>query len=67
MSAEWNLYFYEKGSFLAMQPKEKDAETFGAASEEGTPIKYTVREYTEFSKDVAKTIQDVEDLLMAFS
>ena len=66
MSAEWNPYFYEKESFSAVQPKEKDMEKVGAASEEGTPIKSTVGKDTEISKDYAKTIQDEKDVLMEF-
>ena len=35
MSAEWDLYSYEKEWFSAVQPKEKDLEKFEAASKEG--------------------------------
>ena len=42
MSADWDPYYYEKDSNSAMQPKEMDVENIGAASEEGTFIKFTV-------------------------
>ena len=48
----------------AVQPKEKDMEKVGAASNNGTSIKSAVGKETEISKDVAKTIQDEKDDLM---
>ena len=47
-----------------MQPKAKDVEKVGAASEEGKPIESIVEKVTEISKDDAKTIQDEKDVLM---
>ena len=56
MSAEWDPYFYEKESISDVQPKEKDVEKVGAASEEGTLIKSTVGKDTEITKNNVKTI-----------
>ena len=64
MSVEWDPYFYEKESFSAMQPKEKDVEKVVAASEEGKPNESIMEKDTEISKDDAKTIQDEKDVLM---
>ena len=54
----------EKESISAVQPKEKDAEKVGSASEEGTLIKYTVGKATEIIKDDAKTIKNENNFLM---
>ena len=56
MSADWDLYFYEKESSSTVQPKEMDVEKVGAASEEGTLIMSTVGKDTKITKDDAKTI-----------
>ena len=66
MSVQWDPYFYEKESIPAVQPKEKDVEKVGAASEEGTCIKSTVEKATEITMDDANTIQDEKDVLMQF-
>ena len=50
MSADWDSYFYEKVLNSAVQPKEKDAEKIGAASEEGTLIKSSPRMMPKPSK-----------------
>ena len=57
-------FFYEKDSFSAIQPKEKDVNKVVAASEEGETIKSIVEKDTEISKNDAKTIQDEKDVLM---
>ena len=64
MSAEYDPYFSEKESMSAMQPKEKDVEKIGSASEEGTLIKSAVDIASNVTKDDAKTIQDEKDALM---
>ena len=46
MSADWDPYFYEKESRSAGQPKEKDMQKVGAASEKGTLIKSIVKKAT---------------------
>ena len=67
MSADWHPSFYGMESSSAVQPKEKDVEKVGSASNEGTLIKLTVGKDTESIKDDAKTIQDKKDVLIEVS
>ena len=59
LSDEWNPYYYVMESSSTVQPKEKDVEKVGTASEEGTLIMFTVKEASEIIKDDAKTIQEI--------
>ena len=58
LSDELNLYHYVKEWGSAVQPKEKDVEKVGAASDKGTLVKSTMEKGAEITKDDSKTIQD---------
>ena len=48
----------------AIQPKEKDVEKLGTASDEGKPMESIVEKDTKISMDDPKTIQDEKNVLM---
>ena len=64
LSDEQNPYHYVKESGSVVQPKEKDVEMVGTASEEGALIKSSVEKAAEITKDDTKTIQDEKDIQM---